>query len=234
MAAVAYPEYGVCAVRLSLASCMTGDAITGTANAYVTDAVESAMFKRDVIDGKTLQADKSCTSGEQAYRIQLPDRVVGGELEFNALRADPYLDSLFVSGSWLTDTGNDSGFIEEVGPQNRFLFIEIWRENVLGDCVVDANWKPYIRECFGLGRPQVSDMSFGAEVRKFKGTLKLTPFRPPTVPTVGWKGPIDDFPASVGTQLLAWQTANPTKKLQRIRMYETTIPVSATGFVAVP
>lgn len=232
MAAVAYPEYGICAVRLTLASCATADAITGAKNAYVTDALESGKFTREVIQGGTLQAEKACISGEQAYRIVRPDRVVGGKFEFTALTGDPYLDALFAQGTWLTSGGNDIGFIEETGVVSSFLFCEVWTENVQKDCAADANWLPYRRSCYGIGRPQVTDTSMGKEIRKFNGAIELQPFMPPTVATVGWKGPHDDFPASVGTQILAWQASN--KKTMRITFNEATIPVAAVGYIPVP
>lgn len=124
--------YGVCAGRITVADLCSGDSIPGTSNAIVTDVLTSAMYKRDIKEGKKQQIERACSTGDYAVNNVLPDvMTTTGMLELDFPILDRFVESLFIRGSLLLNGTDVSGRIEQNGALSTYYTIELWEENLI-------------------------------------------------------------------------------------------------------
>lgn len=227
--------FGIVAARISLADACTGMQIAGSANGFVTDALDSGSSEWQLRAGTKIQ--KVTGDSRQGYGVDIRrnDAISGETLKLKTLKADIYLESLITAGTFITTPsgGNTEviGWLGKTGAVAHKLVVELWEEVDFPDCSVDEAGFNYIRHVFGIGGAKPVNLAFAAtDNRAMELEFDMQPFQPPTA----WKGPYNDFPTAVSTAITNTLAADSAYKTTGLHFYEAAPPVAVCGLISVP
>lgn len=228
-------SFGIAAARITIADLCTGSSVAGTANGFVTDALESGSAEWQIRAGRRIQKESGDSSKGYAVDIRRSDSIVGQTVKAKMVKADQYLESLFTSGNFLTEVdGSDvvfKGWLGKTGAVTRKLIVELWEEVEFADCDDASADFGYMRHVFGIGVAKPVNKTFGAtDNRPMELEFDMQPFTPPD----DWAGPLGDFPAFVTTGINDFLTADPSGKTTGLSFLEEGLPtVTTCGLIAV-
>jgi hypothetical protein len=204
--------------RLARLDPITGAALPGASNAYVSDALVELNPTLNYTDGEQTRATNA--AGVTCVRYDAPDSFDNVTADITWCTPDPYVMEFLGTGAILTDTAAIGWAAPPIGPQNYtfHVSIEMWTRRV------DASGAPHAARPYGWHVfPRVT--KFRMNTPGTFGASEIQPsFQITAIDNPAWgNGPFND-----------WPVATPSNAAYLYLPTAMTLPVVGTTYVTVP